>query len=45
MAQRIPRDGSLSRVHGVGTLFAAAYGNVGSSIYYAVGLTAAFTLG
>jgi basic amino acid/polyamine antiporter, APA family len=45
MAQRIPRDESLSRVHGVGALFSAAYGNVGSSIYYALGVTAAFALG
>jgi APA family basic amino acid/polyamine antiporter len=45
MAQRIPRDESLSRVYGVGALFAAAYGNVGSSIYYALGVTAAFALG
>ena len=45
MARRIPRDESLERVHGVGALFAAAYGNVGSSIYYALGVTAAFALG
>ncbi len=45
MARRIPQDESLSRVHGVGALFAAAYGNVGSSIYYALGVTAAFALG
>jgi APA family basic amino acid/polyamine antiporter len=45
VAQRIPRDESLSRVHGVGALFSAAYGNVGSSIYYALGVTAAFALG
>src|ERR671911_1103905 len=45
MAQRIPRDESLSRVHGVGALFSAAYGNVGSSIYYALGVTAAYALG
>jgi basic amino acid/polyamine antiporter, APA family len=45
MARRIPRDESLSRVHGVGGLFSAAYGNVGSSIYYALGVTAAFALG
>jgi APA family basic amino acid/polyamine antiporter len=45
MAQRIPRDESLSRVHDVGALFSAAYGNVGSSIYYALGVTAAFALG
>src|SRR6059036_3742954 len=45
MAQRIPRDESLRRVYGVGALFSAAYGNVGSSIYYALGVTAAFALG
>jgi basic amino acid/polyamine antiporter, APA family len=45
MAKRIPRDESLSRVHEVGALFSAAYGNVGSSIYYALGVTAAFALG
>src|SRR3954465_3438441 len=45
MAERIPRDESLSRVYGVGALFSAAYGNVGSSIYYALGVTAAFALG
>jgi APA family basic amino acid/polyamine antiporter len=45
LARRIPRDESLSRVHGTGALFAAAYGNVGSSIYYALGVTAAFALG
>ncbi len=45
MAERIPRDQSLSRVHGAGALFAAGYGNVGSSIYYALGVTAAFALG
>src|SRR5438105_2409464 len=45
MARRVPRDESLSRVYGVGALFSAAYGNVGSSIYYALGVTAAFALG
>lgn len=45
MAERIPRDQSLSRVYGSGALFAAGYGNVGSSIYYALGVTAAFALG
>src|SRR4051812_47775891 len=45
MAQRIPRDESLSRVHGVGALFAAASGNIGSSIYCALGVTSAFALG
>lgn len=45
MAERIPREQALRRVHGPGALFAAAYGNVGSSIYYALGLVAAFALG
>ncbi|MGA7435714.1 MAG: universal stress protein [Solirubrobacterales bacterium] len=45
MAERIPRDQSLSRVHGASALFSAGYGNVGSSIYYALGVTAAFALG
>jgi APA family basic amino acid/polyamine antiporter len=45
MAHRVPRDQSLQRVHGVGALFSAAYGNVGSSIYYALGVVAAFALG
>src|SRR3954447_3237259 len=45
MAKRIPRDESLSRVHGTGALFAAAYGNVGSSIYYALGVVALYALG
>src|SRR3954453_24168448 len=45
MAERIPREESLRRVYGVGALFSAAYGNVGSSIYYAPGVTAAFALG
>jgi len=45
LAERHPREASLRRVHGTGALFAAAYGNVGSSIYYALGVTAAFALG
>ena len=45
MAERIPRDESLSRIYGAGALFSAGYGNVGSSIYYALGVTAAFALG
>src|SRR4029079_16281530 len=45
VAHRVPRDQSLQRVHGVGALFSAAYGNVGSSIYYALGVGAAFALG
>src|SRR6266513_5437885 len=35
----------LPRTLGPGALFAACYGNVGSSIYYALGVTAAFALG
>src|ERR671935_1587635 len=45
MAERIPREAALRRVHGVGALFSAAYGNVGSSIYYALGVVASFALG
>ncbi|MDQ2631566.1 MAG: APC family permease [Actinomycetota bacterium] len=45
MAERHPREAQLRRVHGPGALFAAAYGNVGSSIYYALGVVAAFALG
>src|SRR5256885_16738343 len=45
MAERHPREETLRRVHGTGALFSAAYGNVGSSIYYALGGTAAFALG
>jgi hypothetical protein len=35
----------LERVLGAPALFATVYGNVGSSIYYALGVTAAFALG
>ena len=35
----------LRRSVGVGGLFATAYGNVGSSIYYALGLVAFYALG
>jgi APA family basic amino acid/polyamine antiporter len=45
MAERIPREESLRRVHGTASLFSAAYGNVGSTPYYALGVTAAFALG
>src|ERR687893_1165866 len=45
MAERHPREASLRRVHGTGALFATAYGNVGSSIYYALGVVAVFALG
>jgi basic amino acid/polyamine antiporter, APA family len=39
------RKVELERVLGTPALFATAYGNVGSSIYYALGLTAVFALG
>ena len=46
MARRKRRDGqALHRVLGVGALFSTAYGNVGSSIYYALGVVAAAALG
>ncbi len=45
MAERRPKHASLERVLGVGALFSTAYGNVGSSIYYALGLVAALALG
>src|SRR5215208_1835213 len=45
MAERHPREEALKRVHGTGALFSAAYGNVGSSIYYALGVVAAFARG
>jgi basic amino acid/polyamine antiporter, APA family len=35
----------LPRMLGASALFSACYGNVGSSIYYALGVTAAFALG
>src|SRR3982075_4735777 len=35
----------LPRMLGPSALFSACYGNVGSSIYYALGVTAAFALG
>src|SRR5438552_13321101 len=35
----------LRRTVGVSGLFATAYGNVGSSIYYALGIVAAYALG
>src|SRR5512139_2925547 len=43
MAQR--RLHGLQRVLGVNALFSTAYGNVGSSIYYALGLVASYALG
>ena len=41
----VRRPAKLPRTLGAPALFAAAYGNVGSSIYYALGVTAAFALG
>jgi APA family basic amino acid/polyamine antiporter len=43
MARR--RSQELERVLGANALFATAYGNVGSSIYYALGVTAVYALG
>jgi APA family basic amino acid/polyamine antiporter len=43
MARR--RIQGLQRVLGVNALFSTAYGNVGSSIYYALGLVASYALG
>ena len=45
MPRRRRRQQGLERVLGTPALFATAYGNVGSSIYYALGVTAAFALG
>src|SRR3954468_15323235 len=45
MAEWRPKGGGLERVLGTGALFSTAYGNVGSSIYYALGLVASFALG
>jgi basic amino acid/polyamine antiporter, APA family len=39
------REQQLERVLGAPALFATVYGNVGSSIYYALGVTAVFALG
>ena len=45
MAEYRPKHRGLERVLGTGALFSTAYGNVGSSIYYALGLVAVFALG
>ncbi|MGH2907097.1 MAG: universal stress protein [Solirubrobacterales bacterium] len=45
MAERRPKTHALERVLGTSALFSTAYGNVGSSIYYALGLVAALALG
>ena len=37
--------GGLHRVLGTAALFSTAYGNVGSSIYYALGLVTVYALG
>jgi basic amino acid/polyamine antiporter, APA family len=43
--RRRRREHGLERVLGTPALFATAYGNVGSSIYYALGVTAGIALG
>src|SRR5687767_1412104 len=43
--RRRRREHRLERVLGAPALFATVYGNVGSSIYYALGVTAVFALG
>jgi basic amino acid/polyamine antiporter, APA family len=43
--RRRRRAHALERVLGAPALFATVYGNVGSSIYYALGVTAVFALG
>ena len=45
MPRRRRRQQGLERVLGAPALFATVYGNVGSSIYYALGVTAVFALG
>jgi len=45
MPRRRRQQEGLQRVLGAPGLFATVYGNVGSSIYYALGVTAAFALG
>ncbi len=45
MPRRRRQQEGLQRVLGAPALFATVYGNVGSSIYYALGVTAAFALG
>ncbi len=45
MPRRRRQQQGLERVLGAPALFATAYGNVGSSIYYALGVTAALALG
>ncbi|HKD94634.1 MAG TPA: APC family permease, partial [Gaiellaceae bacterium] len=45
MARRRRQAHQLERVLGTNALFATAYGNVGSSIYYALGVVAVYALG
>jgi APA family basic amino acid/polyamine antiporter len=45
VARRRRQANELERVLGTNALFATAYGNVGSSIYYALGLVAVYALG
>src|SRR4051794_5742084 len=45
MAEYRPKGRGLDRVLGTGALFSTAYGNVGSSIYYALGLVTIYALG
>jgi APA family basic amino acid/polyamine antiporter len=45
VARRRRQQQELERVLGANALFATAYGNVGSSIYYALGVTAVYALG
>ena len=45
MAEYAPKGRGLERVLGTGALFSTAYGNVGSSIYYALGLVAIYAAG
>ena len=45
MPRRRRQSHGLERVLGAPALFATAYGNVGSSIYYALGVVAVYALG
>jgi APA family basic amino acid/polyamine antiporter len=45
MAEYAPRGRGLERVLGTSALFSTAYGNVGSTVYYALGIVAVFALG
>jgi len=45
MAEYRPKHRGLERVLGTNALFSTAYGNVGSTVYYALGLVAVFALG